>query len=114
VRADAGADRGPYSIDDEPFRKNVTEGRPGLPLLLVLRLVDAATCTPIPNAVVEIWHADAGGAYSDFNGQSNATFMRGHQTSGGGGRVRCRTSSLLKLTKRTSSSLGRLTMGVEV
>lgn len=40
--------------------------------------------------------------------------MRGQQTSGGGGRVRFRTSSLLKLTKRASSYLGRLTMGVEV
>lgn len=82
---------GPYYIDDEPFRKNVTEGRPGTPLVLVLRVVNASTCAPIPNAVVEIWHADANGNYSGFNGQSNSTFMRGQQVTGTGGRARFRT-----------------------
>ncbi|MBY0276831.1 intradiol ring-cleavage dioxygenase [Candidatus Binatia bacterium] len=82
---------GPYYIDDEPFRKNITEGRPGMPLILVLRAVNAVTCAPIPNAVIEIWHADASGAYSGFNGQSNGTFMRGQQVTGAGGRVRFRT-----------------------
>lgn len=82
---------GPYYIDDEPFRKNITEGRAGMPLILLLRAVNAATCAPIPNAVIEIWHADASGTYSGFNGQTNSTFMRGQQVTGASGRVRFRT-----------------------
>ena len=32
---------GPYYIDDEKLRRNITEGRPGEPLFLRLRVVDA-------------------------------------------------------------------------
>ena len=52
---------GPYYIDDEPFRRRISEG---LPLLLLLEVQDAATCTPIPNAVVEVWHAGGDTAHT--------------------------------------------------
>src|SRR4051812_33720889 len=71
---------GPYYIAGEKFRRNITEGRPGVPLLLRLRVVDASTCKPIRGATVDIWHADAAGAYSGFGaGAGNRTFMRGIQ-----------------------------------
>jgi protocatechuate 3,4-dioxygenase beta subunit len=71
---------GPYYIPSEPFRRNVTEGRPGLPLIVDLTVVDAETCRPVKNASVEIWHADAGGDYSGFGSTaSNRTFCRGQQ-----------------------------------
>ncbi|MGW1594755.1 intradiol ring-cleavage dioxygenase [Streptomyces sp. NPDC002343] len=57
---------GPYYIDYELFRKNVVEDRTGIPLLLVLRAVDSATCEPLRNAAVEIWHCDASGVYSGY------------------------------------------------
>src|SRR5207247_8587816 len=79
---------GTYDISDEANRRDVTEGRPGVPLQLDLTVVDATTCTPIPGAVVEIWHADAGGNYSGFGSSaSNRTFLRGAQTSGADGKV---------------------------
>jgi hypothetical protein len=57
-----------------------TDGRPGTPLLLRLSVVDASTCKPIKAALVDIWHADAGGVYSGFgSGASSRTFMRGIQ-----------------------------------
>ncbi len=71
---------GPYHIPGEPLRRNVTEGRPGTPLQLRLKVLDSRTCKPIKRATVEIWHADAGGEYSGFgNSAANRTFMRGRQ-----------------------------------
>ncbi len=71
---------GPYYIANEKLRRNITEGRPGTPLTLRLRVVDASTCKPIKNAAVDVWHCDALGAYSGFGaGSGNRTFMRGVQ-----------------------------------
>jgi protocatechuate 3,4-dioxygenase beta subunit len=71
---------GPYYIAGEKLRRNITDGRPGAPMLLRTFVVDATTCRPIRNAAVDIWHADAGGVYSGFGaGASNRTFMRGIQ-----------------------------------
>jgi protocatechuate 3,4-dioxygenase beta subunit len=71
---------GPYYISGEKLRRNITEGRPGTRLDLHLSVVDATMCRPIQGAVVEIWHADAGGVYSGFGaGAASRTFMRGLQ-----------------------------------
>jgi protocatechuate 3,4-dioxygenase beta subunit len=71
---------GPYYIAGEKVRRNITDGRPGVPLTLRLAVVNASTCKPIQGAAVDIWHADAGGVYSGFGaGSGNRTFMRGIQ-----------------------------------
>jgi protocatechuate 3,4-dioxygenase beta subunit len=82
---------GPYHIEDALLRRNVTEGRPGAPLYVSLRVAGAASCAPIPGAVVEIWHADASGDYSGFDGQENRTAMRGQQVVGAAGVATFRT-----------------------
>lgn len=64
--------QGPYWFDVESIRRDITEQRPGTELALVLRVHDASQCdaegkpTPVEDAVVEIWHCDAGGVYSGF------------------------------------------------
>src|SRR2546421_5325827 len=71
---------GPYYIANEKLRRNITDGRPGTPLLLHLAVVNASTCKPVKGATVDIWHCDAGGVYSGFGQGSNSrTFMRGIQ-----------------------------------
>jgi protocatechuate 3,4-dioxygenase beta subunit len=71
---------GPYYIPDEKIRRNVTDGKRGVPLALHATVVDASTCKPIPRAAVDIWHCDAGGVYSGFGaGASNRAFLRGMQ-----------------------------------
>jgi protocatechuate 3,4-dioxygenase beta subunit len=71
---------GPYYIANEKVRRNITDGRPGTPLTLRLRVLDASTCRPIKGAAVDIWHADAAGVYSGFGeGAASRTFMRGVQ-----------------------------------
>jgi len=71
---------GPYYIAREAVRRNITEGRPGAPMLLRAYVVNASTCKAIKNAAVDVWHADAGGVYSGFgSGAGSRTFMRGVQ-----------------------------------
>jgi protocatechuate 3,4-dioxygenase beta subunit len=71
---------GPYYIANEALRRNITDGRPGTPMLLRAFVVNASTCKPIKGAAVDIWHADASGVYSGFgSGAGNRTFMRGIQ-----------------------------------
>jgi protocatechuate 3,4-dioxygenase beta subunit len=82
---------GPYYLEDALVRRNVTEGRPGAPLWLTLRVTDASACAPISGAVVEIWHADANGNYSGYNGFEGQTFMRGQQVVGDAGVATFRT-----------------------
>lgn len=83
---------GPYYITGERLRRDITEGRPGVPLLLRLRVVDASTCRAIKGAAVDIWHADALGVYSGFGaGAGSKTFMRGIQRTDGTGLARFRS-----------------------
>jgi protocatechuate 3,4-dioxygenase beta subunit len=70
---------GPYYVDDAAVRRNVTEGRPGAPLTLRLTVVNASSCKPIKGAAVEIWHCDAGGAYSATGAEADERFLRGIQ-----------------------------------
>jgi protocatechuate 3,4-dioxygenase beta subunit len=81
---------GPYYIAGEKLRRDITEGKAGGPLLLRLKVVDAATCRPIKGAAVDVWHADALGVYSGAGSRSR-TFMRGIQRTDRNGIARFRT-----------------------
>ena len=72
---------GPYYLDDAQVRRNVTEGKAGVPLVLRLAVVSASTCKPVRGAAVEIWHCDAGGVYSgtSVQGTEGDRFLRGVQ-----------------------------------
>jgi protocatechuate 3,4-dioxygenase beta subunit len=69
---------GPYYLDLNLFRSTIAESHPGAPLDLAMTVVDADGCTPIANASVDVWHADAAGQYSGVNG-NDGTFCRGTQ-----------------------------------
>jgi protocatechuate 3,4-dioxygenase beta subunit len=69
---------GPYYLPNEPIRRNITEGKPGMPLRLHLTVAGASSCRAIKGAAVDIWHADAGGVYSGVAGNTG-TFLRGIQ-----------------------------------
>ena len=89
---------GPYYFDIGQVRRDIAEGRPGTPLLVALRLVETGSCEPIPDATVDIWHADAAGQYSGYRGQgddgidtSGQTFLRGRQITDADGLVEFET-----------------------
>jgi hypothetical protein len=71
---------GPYYVDNEKLRRDITEGKAGTPLLLNLKVLNASTCKPVKNAVVDIWHCDAEGVYSGAVANNPGTnFLRGLQ-----------------------------------
>src|SRR6516165_5607084 len=60
---------GPFYLDPKLVRPDLTEGKPGVPLSLRLRVIEAGPCTALSNARVDIWQCDARGLYSAFPGQ---------------------------------------------
>jgi len=89
---------GPFplvSVLDNPalVRRDITEGRAGIPLTLTLKIVDHdKACAALGGAAVYIWHCDADGDYSGYSAQERGsrareTFLRGVQLTGGDGRV---------------------------
>ena len=61
---------GPYYLDLDLARRDITEGRNGVPFELAVTVVDAGSCEPIEGAAVDVWHCDAEGAYSGVEGDS--------------------------------------------
>ena len=62
---------GPFYLDPRLVRAEIAEGRAGVPLRVDLRVIDGATCKPSERARVDIWHADAKGIYSGYEGQGD-------------------------------------------
>jgi protocatechuate 3,4-dioxygenase beta subunit len=58
---------GPYYLDLDKIRSDITEGKDGTPLDLKITVVDATGCAPIKDAAIDVWHCDAGGVYSGFS-----------------------------------------------
>ena len=57
---------GPYYLSYGLVRRDITDGYPGVPLLLRVTVVDAATCAPVTGAALDVWHCDALGEYSGY------------------------------------------------
>lgn len=77
---------GPFPLDEQLDRSDITEGVAGHPLRLGLRVLDT-NCQPVPDAKVEIWHTDSTGDYSAFTDNGGGkddgpgtTFCRGTQS----------------------------------
>ena len=78
---------GPYYFDVDKIRSDVREDREGVELRLAIRVREAEVCKPLRNAVVDIWHADAGGVYSGFDSGTGEVFLRGAQVTDADGIV---------------------------
>lgn len=61
---------GPCYFNPDEYRQDISEGQPGIPMILVFKVVDA-TCQPIAGADVDIWHCDVGGFYSGDSAASS-------------------------------------------
>ncbi len=73
-------------------RQDITEGRPGLPLTVVLSVVNTnSACAAITNAQVIVWQCDAAGHYSEYTQMgydgTGLTYLRGVQTTDANGQV---------------------------
>ena len=70
---------GPFYFDVDRIRSDIREDREGAAFRLGVRVREAGACEPIQNAVVDIWHCDARGSYSGFQGEDSETYLRGAQ-----------------------------------
>ena len=92
---------GPYFVDEmlnrsdirsDPSTGAVSEGVP-LRLNLTVSTVADGTCQPLAGAIVDAWHCDALGVYSDVSGAagqedtSGQKFLRGYQVTDESGQV---------------------------
>ncbi|MFK5595932.1 intradiol ring-cleavage dioxygenase [Methylobacterium sp. HMF5984] len=87
---------GPFYFDPHLERSDVTEGLPGVPLILRMSVIEAGPCSPLPGARVDIWSAGADGEYSGYAGgpggsRTQGAFLRGTQMTDGSGSVAFRT-----------------------
>lgn len=89
--------RGPFPIKSpaELMQANIVSDRQGIALLINLKIQDQSeSCKPLSGVLVDIWHCDAEGNYSEYGGtrlqESNYTqahFLRGRQTTDANGQV---------------------------
>ncbi|MDW4908426.1 intradiol ring-cleavage dioxygenase [Streptomyces sp. ADMS] len=99
---------GPYYLDNALVRKDITEGKSGVPLTLRITVQDTTeSCAPVAGAAVEIWHCDAWGYYSgyttanpggsapaeseDGSTANDNTYLRGYQIANANGVVKFET-----------------------
>jgi protocatechuate 3,4-dioxygenase beta subunit len=88
---------GPYFVDEKLNRSDIrsdpTNGavKPGSPLALTFNVsaLTGTSCAPLAGAIVDVWHCDAEGAYSDvqdpgFNSRGQR-FLRGYQVTDANG-----------------------------
>ena len=86
------ATEGPFYFDAIQVRQDIVEDRAGAPLRMAVRVMRVDDgCTPLKDALVDVWHADADGVYSGYPGQlggldtSGRTFLRGTQVTAADG-----------------------------
>jgi protocatechuate 3,4-dioxygenase beta subunit len=93
---------GPYFVDERLNRSDIRSdpstgaAKAGVPLTMRLQLSQISAlvgCTPLVGALVDMWHCDALGVYSDIAAQSSRgqRFLRGYQISDANGEVRFTT-----------------------
>jgi protocatechuate 3,4-dioxygenase beta subunit len=94
---------GPYFVDERLNRADIRSDpatgtvKAGAPLEIVFRVSDliGARCVPLAGAMVDVWHCDAHGAYSDVQDAAGDTrgqrFLRGYQATDAAGIARFMT-----------------------
>jgi protocatechuate 3,4-dioxygenase beta subunit len=94
---------GPYFVDEKLNRSDIRSNTPDgavkdgalLKLTLHVSKVNGSGCTPLQGAMVDIWHCDASGVYSDATDRSFNTvgqdFLRGYQLTDANGAVQFTT-----------------------
>jgi protocatechuate 3,4-dioxygenase beta subunit len=95
---------GPYYVDEklsrsdirsDPSDGSVSDGAP-FELTFNVSQLAKATCTPLAGAIVDVWHCDAQGVYSDvqdprYFDTRGKKFLRGYQVTDASGRATFKT-----------------------
>ena len=94
----AALEEGPFFVDEKLNRSDIRTDpvtravSAGVPLALTFNVSRVAgnACTPLTGAYLDVWHCDAGGVYSDVEGESHK-FLRGYQLTDGNGAAKFTT-----------------------
>jgi protocatechuate 3,4-dioxygenase beta subunit len=88
---------GPFPIKTpaDLVRENIVSDRTGVALLVTLTIQDQSQdCSPLSGVLVDLWHCDADGNYSQYGGTqmqstdyTSKNFLRGRQTTDANGQV---------------------------
>jgi protocatechuate 3,4-dioxygenase beta subunit len=90
---------GPYFVDEKLDRSDIRSD-PGtgavrsgalLTLNFLVSRVSGSACTALSGAVVDVWHCDALGVYSDVDNARGQKFLRGFQTTDASGSAKFTT-----------------------
>ncbi len=90
---------GPYFVDEKLERSDIRSDpasgvvRPGalLTLNFVVSRVSGSACTALSGAMVDVWHCDALGVYSDVDSTRGQKFLRGYQNTDASGSAKFTT-----------------------
>jgi len=90
---------GPYFVDERLNRSDLTVDlatglvRPGVPLRIAFRVsrTSAGLCGPLGGALVDVWHCDALGTYSDIGATAGSKYLRGYQITDASGNCQFQT-----------------------
>ena|SRR5687767_804638 len=85
----------PTKTPSQMVQSNIKSDRTGVALLINFTIIDKTNaCKPFAGIVVDIWHCDKDGNYSEYGNHpmqqvdlTAAHFLRGRQTTDGAGRV---------------------------
>lgn len=77
------------------IRDSIVDGRTGVPFTITINIMNKnANCTALQNAIVDIWHCDKDGNYSEYGGSgmqstnyTSVHFLRGRQVTNTEGQV---------------------------
>jgi protocatechuate 3,4-dioxygenase beta subunit len=81
---------GPFPIvsPSSYIRSNIVGDRTGVPMTLTISVVDSSNgCTPLAGVLVDIWHCDKDGNYSQYGSLNSVNWLRGRQTTDASGKA---------------------------
>ena len=81
---------GPFPIKTpaDLARANIIADRAGIALLMNIQIQNSNNdCEPLAGVLVDVWHCDAQGNYSEYGDFEDQSFLRGRQTTDANGRV---------------------------
>lgn len=81
---------GPYPIisPSSYVRSNIVVDRTGVTMTLKIKVVDKSNdCAALAGVLVDVWHCDKDGNYSQYGSYTSSNFLRGRQTTDENGEV---------------------------
>ncbi|POY71243.1 hypothetical protein BMF94_5555 [Rhodotorula taiwanensis] len=71
-----------YHSAGHPIRQNMAEDQLGFPFFMDVGIIDVNTCEPMPNVLVDLWHANTTGHYAGHPDQEAHLKWEGPATDG--------------------------------